>query len=192
MERFTRRTALLVTATALAAIPMLLLGARALAGEGAGGLAVGALCVAAIAILAARPIRLAPLNDLSLAAVPLLGGAFVLPLLAITPVAALAQLLSGLLARRSARVLARGVLAAVVSSGTASLAYHAAGDTLTLAGVPAAGVVTGAIAACVYAFARVVQAAALGESLRPVPGGLDRPPWQWQIVRTQVLSLIHI
>ena len=186
MERFTRRTALLVTATALAATPMLGLGALALVGEGPAGLAVGALSVTAIAVLATRPVRLAPLSDVSLAAVPVLGGAFVLPLLAITPVAAVAQLLSGLLARRSARVLTRDVLAAVVSSGTASLAYHAAGDALALAGVPAAGVVTGAIAACIYAGVRVAQSAALAESLRPVPGGPERPLWQWQIVRTQI------
>ena len=187
MERFTRRTALLVMATAVAAIPMLVLGAVALGREGPAGLAVGAVLVAAIAVLAARPVRLAPLNELSLAAVPVLGGAFVLPLLAITPVAALAQLLSGLIARRSARALARDTLAVAVSTGTASLVYHAAGDALTLAGGSAAGVVAGAIAACAYALTRVVQSAALGESLRPVPGGPERRFWQWQIARTQVI-----
>lgn len=187
MERFTRRTGLLVTATALAAVPMLVLGSWSLAGAGPAGLAAGALCVAAIAVLAARPIRLAPLSDVSLAAVPVLGGAFVLPLLAIAPIVALAQLLSGLLARRSARMLARDVAAAVVSSGAASLVYHAAGEALTLAGAPAAGVVIGAVAACAYVVVRVAQSAALGESLRPLPGGPARPLWEWQIVRTQVI-----
>ena len=187
MERFTRRTYLLVAATALAAIPMLVLGARTLVAEGPTGLFVGAVVVAAISFLAARPIRLAPHSDLSLAAVPVLGAAFVLPLLAIAPVAALAQLLSGLLARRSARALAGDVLAGVVSAGTASLSYRAATDALTLAGGPAPSVATAAIAACAYAAVRVVQSVALAESLRPVPGGSSGPLWQWPIFRTQVI-----
>lgn len=188
MERFTRRTSLLVAATALAALPMAALGVRSLLGEGPAGLAVAGALVLAIAVLASRPLRLAPQSEASLATVAVLGGAFVLPLLAIAPVAALGRAIADLLARRGARETARNALAAAVSAGAAAIAFDLANRVATVSGGPAPGVTTGAIAAAVYVLYEVAQAAALRDSLRPVPGGGPLASvWGRRVLRTQLV-----
>jgi len=80
-----------VAATSVAAFPILVLGSWSLLRDGVGGLAIAAGLTVAIVALGARPIRLGPLSEVSLATVPTLGGAFVLPLLAIAPIASVAQ-----------------------------------------------------------------------------------------------------
>jgi len=188
VERFTRRTSLLVVATSVAAFPMLVLGSWSLLRDGIGGLAVAAALAIAIVALGARPIRLGPLSEVSLATVPTLGGAFVLPLLAIAPIASVAQVAADLIARRSARELARNSLATAVSAGAASLAFHLANSVAGAADATVAGIVTGAVAACAYLLVHLAQSAALLESLRPVQrGGPQIAVWTWRITRTQLV-----
>ena len=188
MERFTRRTSLLVAATAVVAAPMVALGSLSLLGEGPAGLGLAAILTLAIGVLAARPIRLGALSEINLATVATLGGAFVLPLLAIAPIAAIAQPITDLLGRRTGREIVRNALAAAVSAGAASIAFHGANSVAAAAGTLAPTVTTGAAAACIYVLLQVAQAAALRESLRPVAGGGPDPGvWAWRIVRTQLV-----
>lgn len=187
MGRFTWRTYLLIAATLVTALPMLALGSRSLLGEGAAGLALAVALAATIAVLGARPIRLGPWSDVTLAAVPVLGGAFVLPLLAIAPVSLVAQAVSDLTARRSAGEVVRNSLAAAISAGTASLVFALANDLTSKAGEPVLGVTSGALAACVYVVARAAQVAGYRDSLvRMGGGGPPADPWTWRILRTQL------
>lgn len=187
MERFTRRTSLLVAATALAAMPVLLLGVRSLLGGGPNGLVLAAAVTVAIAVLVARPIRLGHLSEVTLATVPLLGGALVLPILAISPVAALGQLAADLVARRSPRVLARNSFASAISAGAASVAFRIVEGAAGPAGATSAPLLAGAFAATVYVTVQVAQSAAFVVSLQPIPGGGPQTPvWAWSITRTQL------
>ena len=190
MERFTWRTYLLIAVTLVAAFPMLVLGTRPWLEAGAPGFALAALLTLVIAVLGLRPIRLGPWSEVTLATVPVLGGAFILPLLAIAPVALVAQALIGLAARRGAARNVRSSLAAAVSAGAASLVFDLANRGVTAAGQPAPGVTTGALAACAFVLVHLVQVGAHRESLRPAGGVPPTDLWAWPSLRTQLVWVV--
>ncbi len=184
MERITRRTFYLVAATAVAALPFVVVGLASLRSSEP---FFPAAILVAIAVLALRPVRAGLASEISLAELPILAGILLLPPIAIAPLAAAARAASDVALHRAPAQVAWNAAAVALSTGAGSLAFALASPLTAPMGGTAAALTSAVLAASVYVVVGIAQLAALVETLPAAPSGRRVWPWAWGAVRTQLV-----